>query len=285
MGFLNKKNKDTSKDKDDSDLASLLSDESGEDSAIEIGEMLDDDEIGRETVMHDLNYDEYGDLDEDESGYVPGIASEKKVSDKEQEEFERKSKILKIAGGVIAVIMIALIAFVALNGGTSNENNTNQQSQSQEDNKDTNSQGGEGVTVNEQINKPYVGNQNGNAKSSGTGAILAFDYAYYTKRSGKEAIKYFNPDVKAYNAATIQTGIDKVSQGTEYELSITPKVIGEKYEVKLKLSVPGYDPIIYNQNFDVMKKDGQFYVKSFNLVSSSLDDGSQNGSPTSTPIN
>lgn len=277
--FRKKKKNVKSNDTGDEDLSSVFSDDTDND-AVDMGEMLSDEDFGKETTFHNLGYDEFGALDDDETGYVSGLDSSDKKKTQEQEETERKNKFFKsiiVIASIILMVLIGVTIFSANTDSKKGDEVSREQSQG-DNNKDTT----EGVTVNEQINKAYVGNQNGNHEANGTGAILAFDYAYYVKRSGEEAIKYFNPDVKAYNASTVQTGIDKVSQGTKYELSITPKVIGEDYDVKLKLMVPGYDPIVYNQRFHIMQKDDKFYIKSFNLISSSLDEKSGNNSSSSS---
>lgn len=268
MAFF--KNNKSSKDKSDNNsqesLDSIfLDDINNDDSVAEMGELLNDDDFGGETTNHNLNYEEFDNVDGE--GYVNNSDNLEK---EEQVKAKKKQKMIMMIGIPIVIIVFIGGILFSSSGGDNKQKSDTEQSQPSEQNDSSN----KGVTVNEQINKAYVGNEDGNPKANGTGAILAFDYDYYVNRSGEEAIKHFNPEVKAYTASTIQSGIDKVSQGTKYELSITPKVIGEEYDVKLKLDVPGYSQIVYNQKFSIMEKDGEFFVKSFNLTSSSEDEES-----------
>lgn len=122
--------------------------------------------------------------------------------------------------------------------------------------------GGEGVNVNEAVGVTHTGTENGNP-ANGTGAILAFDHQYYTERSGEGARSHFNPEATSYDAAFIQAAIDRVPGGTTYSLDITPMTIGQRYDVVLTLTIPGMDPVSYNQDFEVMEADGRYYVKTF----------------------
>ena len=58
-------------------------------------------------------------------------------------------------------------------------------------------------------------------------------------------------------------------------MKITPKRIGEEYDVILSLSIPGEETQSWQQKVTVMEKDGTFYVK--RLDSSSKIDNTEEG--------
>ena len=76
---------------------------------------------------------------------------------------------------------------------------------------------------------------------------------------------------------TLQNHIDKVPTGTEYELKITPKRLGEEYDVILSLSIPGEETQSWSQKVTVMEKEGTFYVEKLES-SSKIDESSSEGS-------
>jgi len=57
---------------------------------------------------------------------------------------------------------------------------------------------------------------------SGPDAIFAFDYAFYTDRSGAKAREVVAPDARVSSAEQIQAGIDTIPVGTVHCLSIRP---------------------------------------------------------------
>lgn len=183
-----------------------------------------------------------------------------------------------IVGTIVALGFIGAVYFTG-NTDDSEQDEPQQQEQQQLDDQpdDSTSSGSQdsessdpsmkkkdsGVVATEQIGQEYTTSDDGNP-INGTGAIMAFDHAYYTKRDGQAARELFNPEAEAYSADYIQRAIDKVPQGTKYSLSITPVRIGEEYDVKLSLSIPGAEsPTVYNQTFYTDEINGQYYVKSF----------------------
>lgn len=161
-------------------------------------------------------------------------------------------------GLTIAIAGLIGIGYVAGNQG---EQQQQQQQQQQHSESDSSSNTG-GVVVQEQVGKTYTGNDNGN-QVNGTGAILAYDYAYYTERDAEKARAVFNPEISDYPASYIAPEIDKMLQGTTYTVSVTPREIGKLYDVVLLLEVPGFDPVQSKQTFETMKVGDKFYVKKF----------------------
>lgn len=178
-----------------------------------------------------------------------------------EEETEKKSKLKgfsnwptwKKVAAVIGAIVVVLIVAGMVTGGDKKDDEKQQ----------TTTQGSfDGINVNEQVGVAYIGNDDG-APVNGTGAILAFDYQYYQKRSGEGVIKNFNPNNTDYSADFVQNYIDQVPAGTQYQLSITPISLGDKYNVILTVVLPGAEPVKYNQQFTVMKRGDRYYVKEF----------------------
>lgn len=96
--------------------------------------------------------------------------------------------------------------------------------------------------------------------SSGTDAIFGYDWAYYGLRSDSAANEFsVNKDNKGI--------ADKVAAGTVYELEVTPRVIGERYDATLTLIAPGGEPKEYEQVFTVQLVDGKYLVKSVETLS------------------
>ena len=216
-----------------------------------------------------LSADQYPELsyDDMEDFNFPGEEKEDK-SQKDGSSGLRFRRMI-IAGTILALVIIAAIYFTQDKGSDNSkaeEENISQQEEGDKDSshKEDSPQGkGSGIVATEQVGQDYSTSDDGNT-INGTGAIMAFDYAYYVKRDGEEARKIFNPDADAYNAKYIQRAIDKVPQGTTHSLVITPTRIGEEYQVELTLNLPGAEsPAVYSQVFTTEEKDGQFYVKSF----------------------
>lgn len=96
--------------------------------------------------------------------------------------------------------------------------------------------------------------------SSGTDAIFGYDWAYYGLRSDSAANEFsVNKDNKGI--------ADKVAAGAVYELEVTPRVIGERYDATLTLIPPGGEPKEYEQVFTVQLVDGKYLVKSVETLS------------------
>lgn len=214
------------------------------------------------------SYEDIGDdvvLEDD----ILGIDDEKSAKSSSNNSTNKSNIILFIVLGIIGAIVIGYFTV----GGSSSDNadNSNQQEDKVDSKIDRNV---DGIVVNEKENEEYVGNEDG-APVNGSGAILAYDYDYYHNRNGNEARKHFNPDISNYDGEYLQNHIDKVPSGTEYELKITPKRIGEEYDVILSLSIPGEETQSWQQKVTVMEKDGTFYVK--RLDSSSKIDNTEEG--------
>lgn len=235
------------------------SNDSGSDFDFSEFDYIEDENLSSSSIP-DMNYDEFNkEIDDDDPLGIDRKPPEKNNDDKGGNSF---GKII-ISLTIIAVIAMGLF-YVSENSDTTGDENTQSQSQEDtkvEDNNDEDDSSG-GLVAPEEVNKEYSTSSNGNP-TNGTGAIMAFDYAYYVLRDGDAVRKTFNPDVDAYEGSYIQREIDKVPQGVKHKLSITPKIIGESYDVVLTLSIPGSDPVSYKQKFSTMEKDGKFYVKTF----------------------
>ena len=206
----------------------------------------------------------YGDMDNLGLGGADQISDEavrKANSDEKEEEGVNFTKVIIF---ITVFVLLGIGAYSLVSNDNSGEPPAQEQQSSEQAGGDAADNGKKtGLVVTEQVGKEFVSNEDGNPVN-GTGVILAFDYAYYTKRDGKAARELFNPEAKSYNASYIQREIDKVPQGTTYELSITPQRIGESYVVKLKLNIPGSEPVVYNQKFTTAQRgDGTFYIKQF----------------------
>lgn len=115
-----------------------------------------------------------------------------------------------------------------------------------------------GVTVSSGMSDS--GDVNKGDHSSGTDAIFGYDWAYYGLRSDAAANEFsVNKD---------NVGIaEKVAAGTTYELEVTPRVVGERYDARLTLIPPGGDPKVYDQVFTVKLVNGKYLVKSVETLS------------------
>lgn len=175
----------------------------------------------------------------------------------------------KVVLSVAAVIIGALVALGAYGHANqerieASDTATSQDKDKDKENKSQKSEenSSDAVSVVEKSGKAYKGSENGD-RSTGSGAILAFDYAYYVLRDGERVREIFNPDIPTYSASSIQAKIDEMSQGTSHELSITPVEIGKTYDVVLTINIPGQAPMTSKQKFHTMNKDGKYYVEYF----------------------
>lgn len=244
------------------------SQQSSDNSEFDIFDVINDSE-------ENLSADSYPELSyEDMENFNFPDDNEKSGSTKVEDSSGARFRRMIIAGTVVALAIILAVYFTGGNNSDGGNQEATQQSTSQEntgeqDGQNSDSQDGDsvntknsGVVAPEQVGKEYVSSDDGNP-SNGTGAIMAFDYAYYVTRDGQAARDVFNPDADAYSANYIQREIDKVPQGTTHSLSITPQRIGEQYNVVLTLNIPGAEPVEYKQVFYTEERDGQFYITRF----------------------
>lgn len=98
------------------------------------------------------------------------------------------------------------------------------------------------------------GNQNG-----GAAVIAAYDYAYYVKRSGPEAMALYAPGAQP-PVDEAQNAIDANPIGTKHSLVITPVVVGQEYDVLLKITWPGTPEQEFPQKFFVTYSNGKYFL-------------------------
>lgn len=165
---------------------------------------------------------------------------------------------------IVVAIIIAAVGIYLLSDTSSGNNSAQDDTQQvQQDDTDEGQQAGkdfDAAVITEQEGQAYSGNSDA-APVNGTGAILAYDYDYYTNRSGEETRKHFNPDIENYSGDFLQGHIDKVPSGIEYNLEITPVALGEKYDIVLSLTIPGEEEQSWNQEATVIEKDGEYFIK------------------------
>lgn len=109
--------------------------------------------------------------------------------------------------------------------------------------------------------KVTVGNGRGD-QSSGEGAILAFDYAYYVDRSGAKARDLMADSIRETTAETLQGAIDELPEGAEHCLTITPDK-PNTYKVELAEYVPDGDGVVksvYDQEITVEEIDNKYVI-------------------------
>lgn len=187
---------------------------------------------------------------------ILGIDDQKPV----KKEPEKKSKVGVIIAVAAAVLIGGTLIFATMTGDDQGSGGDNT---AQEEEINSQVEGStEGIVVNEELGVAYEGNDNG-APVNGTGAILAFDHSYYVDRDGEKVMEHFNPETTSYDSAFIQSHIDKIPGGTTYKLEVTPRQVGVSYDVILTLNIPGENPVQYQQNFETMQEDGEYFVKTF----------------------
>lgn len=97
------------------------------------------------------------------------------------------------------------------------------------------------------------------SQKGGAAAIAAYDYAYYVKRSGAEAVALYAPGAQPA-AGLAQNAIDANPVGTRHALVITPVVVGEEYDVVLKITWPGTPEQEFNQKFFTTYSEGKYFL-------------------------
>ena len=86
--------------------------------------------------------------------------------------------------------------------------------------------------------------------SSGPGAILGFNYAYYVQRSAKQARQFLASDALVGPGDRLQAGIDAVPAGTHHCVTISPLVrVGDAdlWAVTVTEYHPGSEPFAPRQ--------------------------------------
>ncbi|MEU1985328.1 hypothetical protein [Nocardia sp. NPDC019395] len=102
-----------------------------------------------------------------------------------------------------------------------------------------------------------VGNGAGDT-TSGPDAVLGFQYAFYTQRSGVAAREFVAPDSPAISSAeTIQGAIDgQIPAGTQHCVRITEQAANE-FDVDLTERRPGGKTTVYKQTVTTVERDGK----------------------------
>ncbi|MEV4152059.1 hypothetical protein AB0J48_03540 [Nocardia salmonicida] len=100
--------------------------------------------------------------------------------------------------------------------------------------------------------------------NSGPGAILGFEYAFYSDRNGEKARSYVAPDADSVGSApTIQRGIDEhVPLGTTYCAQIN-QIGPDDYELDLTERRPGgtsAEDLLYTQLITTTVRDGRTMI-------------------------
>lgn len=107
-----------------------------------------------------------------------------------------------------------------------------------------------------------VGNGPGDT-SSGSKAILGFQYAFYVDRSGAKVRDYVAPDAENISTAeTIQKAIDElIPTGSKHCVKMRETAVG-RYDVELREWHPDGSAIVYKQEIVTTNTDGKWQVKS-----------------------
>ena len=112
-----------------------------------------------------------------------------------------------------------------------------------------------------------VSNGEGDA-SSVAGAVVAFNYGYYTERSAEAALEVADSD--RFDADALQAGIDTVPEGTTHCVRVA--VDGATAAVELTESRPGGDSEVYEQVVETSEDDGQVSITQIRETESEGDD-------------
>ncbi|MFD3705634.1 hypothetical protein ACFWUP_21045 [Nocardia sp. NPDC058658] len=107
-----------------------------------------------------------------------------------------------------------------------------------------------------------VGNGPGDT-TTGARAILGFQYAFYTDRSGAKVREYVAPDAENISPAeTIQQAIDgQIPAGTTHCVKMRETTVG-RYDVELREMHPDGSAVVYKQEIITTNTDGKWQVKS-----------------------
>ncbi|MEV4157128.1 hypothetical protein AB0J48_29335 [Nocardia salmonicida] len=107
-----------------------------------------------------------------------------------------------------------------------------------------------------------VGNGPGDT-TTGARAILGFQYAFYTDRSGAKVRDYVAPDAENISPAeTIQQAIDsQIPPGTTHCVKMRETTLG-RYDVELREMHPDGSAVVYKQEIITTNTDGKWQVKS-----------------------
>ncbi|MFD4443201.1 hypothetical protein ACFWPK_25835 [Nocardia sp. NPDC058519] len=107
-----------------------------------------------------------------------------------------------------------------------------------------------------------VGNGPGDT-TTGARAILGFQYAFYTDRSGAKVREFVAPDAENISPAeTIQQAIDgQIPAGTTHCVKMRETAVG-RYDVELREMHPDGSAVVYKQEIITTNTDGKWQVKS-----------------------
>ncbi|MFD3594423.1 hypothetical protein ACFWU5_16990 [Nocardia sp. NPDC058640] len=107
-----------------------------------------------------------------------------------------------------------------------------------------------------------VGNGPGDT-TTGARAILGFQYAFYTDRSGAKVREFVAPDAENISPAeTIQQAIDgQIPAGTTHCVKMRETTVG-RYDVELREMHPDGSAVVYKQEIITTNTDGKWQVKS-----------------------
>lgn len=97
------------------------------------------------------------------------------------------------------------------------------------------------------------------SQKGGAAVIAAYDYAYYVQRSGAQAVGMYAPGAQP-SATSAQNAIDANPAGTRHRLVVTPVVVGQEYDVLLKVTWPGMAEQEFKQKFFTTYSDGKYYL-------------------------
>lgn len=96
---------------------------------------------------------------------------------------------------------------------------------------------------------------------TGAGAILGFNYAYYTARDGARARTFVAPDANVQPAEDLQRTIDQnILPGTTYCLRIT-ELAPDRFNVVADIKRPNSAPSTYVQVITTVNLDGRRFVQ------------------------
>lgn len=107
---------------------------------------------------------------------------------------------------------------------------------------------------------PVSGTGAGDTRSA-AGVVLAFEWAYYSARSGQAARSLATSEASVPDAGAIQRGIDRVPAGTRYCVQITPEQTQSgTVRVALTEQYPGGDPQTFTQRITTRTTSGGWRI-------------------------